>query len=296
MPPIGRLRIIDERAPGCTNTVGFPAAPASSFFVIRFRTAMRFRHATNIRGLAQRSVKYVLGRLGYEIRRSSKFPGSNVMKDVLLLTRIAGGTARPVVFDVGANIGNLTRQFHQTLGNPFIHAFEPGPESFLQLQANCSDIPDVILNNWGVGAQKEELQFRENQHSVMSSFLEPGPDHWGTISRQLKVPICTVDGYCQENSINRIDILKSDTQGYDLEVFHGAKRMIDEGRIRLILTEIIFSQIYDGQPELDEIYRYLHDRNFRLVSFYGLEYQENLLGWLDALFIHTDGRSPRSTL
>lgn len=240
-------------------------------------------------------MKYALGRLGFEIRRRSGSVGSDPMRDMLELTRLSSRTARPVVFDVGANIGTFTRRFQDTLGRPFIHAFEPGPNCFRQLQRNCSDIPDITLNNFGLGAQTGELVFEENEQSVMSSFLEPGPDHWGSVLRKVKVPVCTIDDYCKNKSIERIDILKSDTQGYDLQVFRGAERIIAERRIDLIFTEIIFTGIYSGQAELDEIYRYLRDRNFQLVSFYGLEYQEDRLGWMDALFIRKELRAPRVT-
>ena len=74
----------------------------------------------------------------------------------------------------------------------------------------------------------------------MSSFLSPGKEHWGEINNVTTVQVETLDNYCQRNSISKIDLLKIDTQGYDLEVLRGAKQMLSEHRI----IEITFIDIY----------------------------------------------------
>jgi hypothetical protein len=78
--------------------------------------------------------------------------------------------------------------------------------------------------------------------------------------------------------------LKSDTQGYDLEVLRGASRMLSEKRIALIYLEVTFSRIYQGSPRFDEVYGFLADHGMALVSFYDMIYQHKLLSWTDALF------------
>jgi hypothetical protein len=48
--------------------------------------------------------------------------------------------------------------------------------------------------------------------------------------------------------------------------------------------EIIFSEMYKGLPTLDEIYRFMTERGFYLVAFYDFHYQNNRVGWCDAMF------------
>jgi hypothetical protein len=55
-------------------------------------------------------------------------------------------------------------------------------------------------------------------------------------------------------------------------------------RIRLIYLEIIFSKMHKNLPRLDEIYAFLVDRHFELVSFYQFYHQNERAGWTDALF------------
>src|SRR5207253_4668851 len=95
----------------------------------------------------------------------------------------------------------------------------------------------------------------------------------------------TIDSYCAERGITIIDILKSDTQGFDLEVIKGAARLLEQRRIQLIYMEITFSDMYKGLPRFDEIYGFLADRGFALVSFYDFYYQHGRAGWTDALFV-----------
>jgi FkbM family methyltransferase len=238
-----------------------------------------------MRSLVKPIVKRALAQLGYDIRRTRYDFGENPFKDTFRLVRLLKYSQPAVVFDVGANVGTTVEEFHTVFRNPLIHAFEPGPEAFQQLTAKASKLSGVTVNNMGLGSCNGHLPFHQNELSVMSSFLESDTDCWSKRTSDVNVPVGTVDDYCEKNRIRRIDVLKSDTQGYDLEVLRGAERMLSNGRIYLILCEIIFSDMYKGLPDLDEIYRYLRDRGFSLVTFYRFEYQNNRAGWTDALFI-----------
>jgi FkbM family methyltransferase len=232
---------------------------------------------------AKRFVKKMFAAIGYEIRRTDEV-GSNAIGDMSGLVSLNGTPNGAIIFDVGANIGGTIREFHNQFAGPIIHAFEPSPETFQSLKTNVASIPSVTLNNLGLGSSIGQLTFHENKLADMSSFLESDKDCWGESKRDVNVLIGTVDDYCFKNRIERIDVLKSDTQGYDLEVLRGADRMLTSGCVYLVYLEIIFSEMYKGRPDLDEIYRHLRDRGFRLVRFYGFNFQNGRAGWADALF------------
>lgn len=63
------------------------------------------------------------------------------------------------------------------------------------------------------------------------------------------------------------------------------QRMIEQRAVHFIYTEITFSDMYRGLPRFDEIYAFLADRGFALVSFYDFYYQHDRAGWTDALFV-----------
>jgi len=58
-----------------------------------------------------------------------------------------------------------------------------------------------------------------------------------TTDWQIYVNITTLDYFAKENHLLKIDIIKIDTEGYDPLVFRGAKRLLQEHRIRLFIFE-----------------------------------------------------------
>lgn len=120
----------------------------------------------------------------------------------------------------------------------------------------------------------------------MNSLLELGKDSpWANVTGHQETVVDTIDSYCDRSSITHIDILKSDTQGFDYEVLRGAQGMFAQHRIRLVYMEVIFSQMYKELPRFDEIYRFLSERGLHLVSFYIMHYYDNRASWTDALFV-----------
>jgi len=209
--------------------------------------------------------------------------GSNPFEDIHTFLK---NNASPVIFDVGANIGQSVDEFKKVFPNSFINSFEPAPDTFAKLREHCIEMDGVKLWKFAMGSSESVLPFQENTRSVMSSFYSPGENWWGKIKEITNVEVSTLDTFADQQKIGFIDILKCDTQGYDLEVFKGAEQLINENRIGIILCEIIYSNIYKGTPPFTEVLSYLSDHNFLLVGFYSQYHQNHLLSWSDALFIN----------
>src|ERR1700693_617976 len=159
-------------------------------------------------------IKRICLSMGYEIARISDDFGQNAYRD---MRKLAKASARFVVIDAGANVGQSIVEFRSHFDQPVIHAFEPG-FAFSELRRRSSGIPDLYLNNLALGSKTGEMDFIANEFSPMSSLLAPSFDCWGSIKETHKVTVKTLDDYCTEQGITNIDILKSDTQGFDLEV------------------------------------------------------------------------------
>jgi FkbM family methyltransferase len=217
--------------------------------------------------------------LGYNVRKRSRLGGDPFID----MARLAG--VSPVVFDVGANIGQSVALFRKYLPAPRIHAFEPGASTFATLKAKYGHAHDVKLNSIGLGSRSESREFIENSTSRMSSFLEPGRDCFGEIVNRETRELASVDSYAETWKIQQIEILKTDTQGFDLEVLKGSERMLAAHRIHMIFVELTFCQLYQGAPRVDELLRFILDRGFEVVSMYEVIHRNNRAGEADALFI-----------
>src|SRR3954471_6435418 len=171
-----------------------------------------------------------------------------------LAADLKGFVADPkVIFDVGANKGQSARYYLENFPDCQVHAFEPVAELFQDLSAAMEGERSVTLNNVAVGATPGPHRFLVNSDFYMSSFLEPGPQAWGAVTRETTVEVVTLDDYCARKGIESIDVLKSDTQGYDLEVLKGARGLMEAGRIGLILVEIIFAELYKDGARVEDI-------------------------------------------
>ncbi len=202
------------------------------------------------------------------------------------MQRFLTRSVKPVITDIGANVGQSVSKFRSAFPESTIHSFEPSPKTYQKLVENTKNMSSVKTWNMGVGSHDDTLDFMENEHSEMSSFLTPSKFSWGKVTKTTKVPVITLDSFAQKHAIDFIHILKSDTQGYDFEVFKGANQLMKEDKIALIYFEFIFSDMYKGLPAFHDVFRYLSENNFELVSFYESHFQKELVSWADVLFIN----------
>jgi len=141
-----------------------------------------------------------------------------------------------VVFDVGANMGSLTFAFAKQVPNGEVHAFEPAHSAFMRLRRN------VDLNP-GLAEQIRCTQAFVSNEAVPNSPLIAysswkvdaseslrHPVHGGSIGATDGVPSITLDGYCRVNAIDRVNLLKIDTDGHEWLVLDGARGLIDSFR------------------------------------------------------------------
>lgn len=66
----------------------------------------------------------------------------------------------------------------------------------------------------------------------------------------------------------------------------GIRHVRNGARIRLVLTEIIFSKMYIGLPKITEVFDLMASCNFSLVSFYAQYYRDNRVGWASKRWPH----------
>jgi FkbM family methyltransferase len=231
---------------------------------------------------AKRAIRSIIGRMGYTIgRQRPPVMGESPWLD---MQRFVPASGSPVILDVGANVGQSVRRFRAVYPSAVIHSFEPSRGTFDVLRKNIAGMSDVFAWNYALGATPGSARLFENCHSDMSSLLPLDTAGWGTIEAHAPVEMTTVDEFLAGQDIPRVDILKSDTQGYDLEVLKGADSALRQDKIALVYSEFIFSPMYRDLPAFDEMFRYLTDCGFVLVSIYDFHYQHDCASFADVLF------------
>jgi FkbM family methyltransferase len=176
-----------------------------------------------------------------------------------------------VVFDVGANVGYFSESLLAHQPWAYLHAFEPLPDARTQLADALAPYGEgIVINAAALGAEKGERRFRVSRFGEASSFFENG----SILERKvygidfetvaiIPVVVDTVAGYMRDHAIGRVDLLKLDVQGFELEVLKGAEQVLD--RIDAVYCEAQFEELYRGAPLASTIFTWLHARGFELL-------------------------------
>lgn len=240
---------------------------------------------SNLPDFLKKLIHRGINALGFQLVKKTR---KNEVRLPLLAARnlLQQDGRQPVMFDVGANAGQTTRSMLELFPGAMIHAFEPGSRAFDQLRTNLADLPNVHLHHKAMGSAPGSISLNENEESTMSSVLPLGESGWGRIQEVREVELTTVDEVCRQHNIQHLSILKSDTQGYDMEVMRGAAGMMESGRLDCVFFELIFSDLYQGMPRFDKVFSFLLDRDYVLVSVYDIHLKNGVAGWADVLFVH----------
>jgi FkbM family methyltransferase len=153
-----------------------------------------------------------------------------------------GRNENPVVFDVGANCGDFAAMVLKLNPGAKVYCFEPGAGTFSKLQQRFSGESRVVLVNAAVGSAAGELYLFDYANSAgsphASLLREAFEDIYATDARKQTVPVLTLDAFAAANSVEKIDFLKVDVEGFEGEVFAGAAQLIKESKIATVQCEM----------------------------------------------------------
>jgi FkbM family methyltransferase len=138
------------------------------------------------------------------------------------------GKKHPVLFDIGANNGDYTRNLYKVFGrNASIHCYEPSTASFKILQKKIIDIDNIAAYPFCLGDAEETCTlFYDESTSTIASLHDLPINHPWKGYKSEQVQVKTLDSLCPQINVNEINFLKIDVEGHELAVLHGAQEMI----------------------------------------------------------------------
>jgi len=150
-----------------------------------------------------------------------------------------------VVFDCGANIGDVTEPLAET--GATVHAFEPDPYAFGQLQARVGHRPNVTLYHAAVGvkagtvALMRAANFDDNPKagSVKSTIITGGRNIDERDESAISVDVVDLPEMIRETAADKGEVafLKMDIEGAELDLleYMKAEKLFD--LVRLTVAE-----------------------------------------------------------
>jgi FkbM family methyltransferase len=128
--------------------------------------------------------------------------------------------------DVGANVGDWLGMVHDAMRDRAFAAlaFEPSRSAFEELEGRFRGEPRITLFNVALGSVPGSLSFFEEPNAGRGSTLVA--DFMRTQGTTRTVTVTTLDAALREADWTRVDLLKIDAEGYDLQVLRGARETL----------------------------------------------------------------------
>jgi FkbM family methyltransferase len=213
-------------------------------------------------------ARKMIERRGYYLRHRSMLPfGIDYMLDIERLCR-AWNLDVLTFFDIGAHRGETCTIALERFRNATVFAFEPSTDTFRKL-IQISDDPRFRPFRTALGERSGDVQFFEYELSNFNSMVPNPPDQLevSKTSRPTTVPCTTVDEFCKEHEIHKIDVLKIDAERCDLIVLRGAREMLSVKRVQFVYFE--FNTVAsEGTGAFAPIAEFLCSFGFRFVASY----------------------------
>ena len=168
------------------------------------------------------------------------YANDRISGESFFLEKILGRCDRPLVLDVGANRGHYAEKIAQ-ISAAVLYAFEPHPATFRALQHVAERYGFEALN-CGMGAEAGTLQLYDRQPAGdgtehASLYREVIEDIHKVPATAVEVGVSTIDAFVAERGLERITLLKIDTEGHEYQVLLGAQRTLARGMIDMVQIE-----------------------------------------------------------
>lgn len=173
------------------------------------------------------------------------------------------------VLDVGANIGQFGEELLRTGWNGKLVSFEPIAANHAALEVCAARFP-----NWSVapamalGAVEARADINVSENMVSSSLLPVGRASTDVLdetryTRSEPVMVRRLDDVIQPSWPAPFAI-KTDTQGFELEVLRGAPNTLSNARV--LMVEMSMAPLYEGGAQFASLYSFIENAGFRCIA------------------------------
>lgn len=247
--------------------------------------------------LIKRAILQIIKKIGYNIVSvKPTIKGGNYDAIIKFLIKDLKKVKNPIIFDVGANTGQSIDRFLKLFKSNKkedcqIYSFEPTPQSFEilnkkknnQVFENQINLFQLALDNkitkskfysYNYNLINSLIKIDENSKFYKSRKLAVSDKFNTNFKNEIEVQTTTIDQIVDQLKINKIDILKIDTQGNEDRVLEGSKNLLSLNKINVIELELILGFGYQKQMSFFDIERILNIYNYRLIA---IDYASNII-------------------
>ena len=180
--------------------------------------------------------------------------------------------SNPTILEAGAHDGTDTLRMASLWPGAQIHAFEPVPVAYNILLHRATKYPARIhCYPFGLGRRRGRMVMHVSGDgsagsSHSSSLRPPSEAHtteysFVSFGKRTEVHVTTIDEWAQEHRVDRVDFMRLDMQGYEIEALKGAEHTLKT--TSAIQLEVSHIQLYQGAPIYAEVKDWMAEYGFR---------------------------------
>jgi len=176
-----------------------------------------------------------------------------------------------IIIEAGAHVGIYTIFFAKQIGKGRVIAFEPNPFSYYLLCKNVksNSISNVVPVNAGLSNQNDILHFMSPRFNTEKGTFKADKQVLIKENKEkiteIDVPVTTIDNTIKKYSLNNVDFVKIDTEGYEPYVIEGMPDTLE--RLKpLVYFEIHGLNDSQKQEDLKRIFEFMIGFDYVVVK------------------------------
>ena len=202
---------------------------------------------------------------GWEIMTTS--PMYFIVKDITRYEKYYQITEGDIVIDAGANEGLLSLVYAaKTKNKGKVFSFEPDQQNLVKMDQNLriNGFRNIEILSKGLWSKETNLKFHEAGTVGSSIFYKS--DH----SSERNIDVLSLNNFVEQYNINRLDFIKMDIEGAEIEALRGATKILDTLKPNFAIASYHF---IEGEPTYKKLESFFsaHKYPYKTIFFDDLE-------------------------
>lgn len=205
------------------------------------------------------------------------------------------------ILDIGANVGDVAVAALNSYKGSKVICFEPVQKTYDALKNRLDPFGErvqlhkvALSNTAGAGEINITTFHGANSIAPQAHFHKECNPHVQEVGKE-RIELVRLDDYCARFPCERIDVMKIDVEGHELDVLKGGIQFISS-RVDVIIIEVSLmrDQSWENQA-IFEIFAILKSAGFRLLNVMDLHRTSDgsaLLTQMDCVFRHISKCDP----
>lgn len=198
---------------------------------------------------------------------------------------------KTVIFDIGANVGDVSLYLLHYFPRATVFAFEPCTATYGRLVANVDKAEfrerfrPFRLGFYDVETEGTlQVTSAHGANSLISASEEyrTANPHVTAVATE-QIPLMRLDDFVAREGIAHIDLLKLDVEGVEQQVLRGGAETFAD-KVDTVVMEVSFVRSGRGDGEYIRLFQLLHDYGFAPAEIYDISHAGNAEKWKLAQF------------